>query len=58
VARTGAGVTFRGAVDAQPPVDRPVVVAAAGATFAMTDPFSFSIDPGMLLDDEGSASAT
>jgi Uma2 family endonuclease len=34
---------------------RPVVVAAAGATFGMTEPFVFSIDPGVLLDDEGSA---
>jgi len=29
----------------------PVVACAAGTTFAMTEPFPFSIDPGDLLDD-------
>jgi Uma2 family endonuclease len=29
----------------------PVVACAAGTTFAMTEPFPFSIDPGELLDD-------
>ena len=30
---------------------RTVVACAAGATFAMTEPFPFSVDPGELLDD-------
>ena len=29
----------------------PVLACAAGTTFAMTEPFAFSIDPGELLDD-------
>ncbi len=29
----------------------PVLACAAGTTFAMTEPFPFSIDPGELLDD-------
>ncbi|MFI7600729.1 Uma2 family endonuclease [Actinoplanes sp. NPDC049681] len=31
----------------------PVVAAAAGGTFAMRQPFEFSIDPADLLDEEG-----
>lgn len=31
---------------------QPVVAAAAGGTFAMKDPFAFSIDPDDLLDEE------
>jgi len=31
---------------------KPVVAAAAGTAFTMTEPFEFSIDPGELLDDE------
>ena len=30
---------------------RPVLACAAGTTFAMTEPFAFSVDPGELLDD-------
>jgi hypothetical protein len=30
---------------------RTVVACAAGSTFAMTEPFPFSVDPGELLDD-------
>ncbi|MEV6595267.1 Uma2 family endonuclease [Actinoplanes sp. NPDC051346] len=32
---------------------QPVVAAAAGGTFAMQQPFDFSIDPEDLLDEEG-----
>jgi Uma2 family endonuclease len=32
---------------------QPVVVAAAGGTFAMVEPFRFSVDPAELLGDEG-----
>jgi Uma2 family endonuclease len=32
---------------------QPVVVAAAGGTFTMSDPFEFSVDPAELLGDEG-----
>jgi Uma2 family endonuclease len=32
---------------------QPVVAAAAGATFAMKEPFEFAIDPAELLDEEG-----
>jgi hypothetical protein len=31
---------------------RPLVAAAAGSTFAMTEPFAFVIDPADLIDDE------
>ena len=31
----------------------PVVAAAAGGTFAMREPFDFTIDPSELLDEEG-----
>ncbi|MFF5171207.1 Uma2 family endonuclease [Micromonospora sp. NPDC000089] len=34
---------------------RPVCAAAAGATFAMREPFEFSVDPGDLLDEEADA---
>jgi Uma2 family endonuclease len=30
---------------------RPVIAAAAGDTFTMTEPFEFAIDPGALLED-------
>jgi Uma2 family endonuclease len=32
---------------------QPVVVAAAGGTLAMRDPFAFSVDPAELLGDKG-----
>ncbi|WP_433316837.1 Uma2 family endonuclease [Micromonospora sp. CA-269861] len=31
---------------------RPLAAAAAGSTFAMREPFEFSIDPAELLDEE------
>jgi Uma2 family endonuclease len=31
---------------------RPVVAAAAGGTFTMSEPFAFSVDPAGLMDDE------
>jgi hypothetical protein len=32
---------------------RPVMVAAAGGSFAMIEPFEFSVDPAALLAGEG-----
>jgi hypothetical protein len=32
---------------------QPLVAAAAGGTFAMTEPFAFAIGPADLLDEEG-----
>ncbi|MFI7660770.1 Uma2 family endonuclease [Micromonospora parva] len=37
---------------------RPLAAAAAGSTFAMREPFEFSIDPAELLDEEAEPDAT